>query len=738
MKRFLFALIALFAASSAHAQVTCPAFSHGAVLTAAQWQACFDSKQNALGYTPLNVAGGTMLGRLVTATPGANTAGLNLTPGSAPASPADGDMWVTTAGLFVQANGTTVGPLSGEEASGFAGTSPITVSFPGGIVTYAFDLSVANSFLATQTFQAIKAGTTNTYDIGTNATTSAFRTLYAGTSVVGPVGTFTTSVAAGGCSIGGNTLCSAGTTLLSNSIVYGGVTVANSVTGTGSMVLGTSPSIANPTFTGSITAPGLVTNAALAFSSVTVNGSTCTLGSTCTTGFNVAQLSCGDYSSSTDNRAALQAAIDATPSGGTLFIPATQATNFTYCNIGKNPTNVAPTLLSSWYSLYITKPIHIICDRGVALRPDSTNTNSTVGGYPGQYGTIAGGSSYTNGTYTAVPLTGGGGSGAKATITVAGGAVTSVIITDGGAGGYSVSNVLSASAANIGGTGSGFTYTLTTLVSGTDIVYIKGTLDGLNIPTIVEGCFIGDPTVATRYGRHAIVLDTLTDSTYFRAPIIRNVFTQAGASGNGYGVVAVNDTLQPNQFNGGIYGGIFGDGSMFYGGLWFTGTGDSNVIRNAIVPQCIGCGTSDNNGILLSPINTAGSTTLQEVNFSQSKGVKVTSGINFAIMGGEYELQATLTGTALIDLNGADGTLYNAKIIGAQLQANAGLGTPLLINATSNVANFVLMSNFIATPTSYTGVANASTSFICGPNYWSTGSPHYSGTAPSSSFGGTC
>lgn len=66
------------------------------------------------------------------------------------------------------------------------------------------------------------------------------------------------------------------------------------------------------------------------------------------------------------------------------------------------------------------------------------------------------GSGYTNnGTYTNVTLTGGAGSGAKATIVVAGNAVTSAIITTPGTG-YSDGDILSASAANIGTNGSGF------------------------------------------------------------------------------------------------------------------------------------------------------------------------------------------------------------------------------------------------------------------------------------------
>lgn len=39
-------------------------------------------------------------------------AGLNLPHGAAPSAPVNGDVWTTTAGLFVRVNGATVGPLS--------------------------------------------------------------------------------------------------------------------------------------------------------------------------------------------------------------------------------------------------------------------------------------------------------------------------------------------------------------------------------------------------------------------------------------------------------------------------------------------------------------------------------------------------------------------------------------------------------------------------------------------------
>lgn len=77
-------------------------------------------------------------------------------------------------------------------------------------------------------------------------------------------------------------------------------------------------------------------------------------------------------------------------------------------------------------------------------------------------GSLTPGSGYINGTYYNVPLTGGTGSGARATIVVAGGVVSSVTITYAGTG-YTASDPLSASAINLGGSGSGFAQVVATV-----------------------------------------------------------------------------------------------------------------------------------------------------------------------------------------------------------------------------------------------------------------------------------
>ena len=77
-------------------------------------------------------------------------------------------------------------------------------------------------------------------------------------------------------------------------------------------------------------------------------------------------------------------------------------------------------------------------------------------------GAITPGSGYVNGSYANVTLTGGSGSGAKATIGVSGGAVTTVTVTARGAG-YAIGDVLSAAAASLGGTGAGFSIPVTAI-----------------------------------------------------------------------------------------------------------------------------------------------------------------------------------------------------------------------------------------------------------------------------------
>lgn len=116
------------------------------------------------------------------------------------------------------------------------------------------------------------------------------------------------------------------------------------------------------------------------------------------------------------------------------------------------------------------------------LPPGETCFQANVGtnGFIGTLGTITAGSLYTTGTYGGVSLTGGSGSGATANITVSGGAVTAVAVLNPGTQ-YVTGDVLSASAASIGGTGSGFSVPIastainSSLAGGSVAFYIPST-----------------------------------------------------------------------------------------------------------------------------------------------------------------------------------------------------------------------------------------------------------------------
>lgn len=67
-------------------------------------------KLNIIGELTTN-AGITFGNRLLTPASTTSYAGLNIPHGSAPSSPANGDMWTTTAGLYIRINNGTIGPL---------------------------------------------------------------------------------------------------------------------------------------------------------------------------------------------------------------------------------------------------------------------------------------------------------------------------------------------------------------------------------------------------------------------------------------------------------------------------------------------------------------------------------------------------------------------------------------------------------------------------------------------------
>jgi len=99
-------------------------------------------------------------------------------------------------------------------------------------------------------------------------------------------------------------------------------------------------------------------------------------------------------------------------------------------------------------------------DNGVGFGPTPINAVGSLS----SVAITSGGLGYTNGTYTNVPLTAVGGTGAQGTVVVTTGAIASIVVTTAGTG-YVHNEAITINAASVGGTGSGFTGYVSSLTS---------------------------------------------------------------------------------------------------------------------------------------------------------------------------------------------------------------------------------------------------------------------------------
>lgn len=97
----------------------------------------------------------------------------------------------------------------------------------------------------------------------------------------------------------------------------------------------------------------------------------------------------------------------------------------------------------------------------------------------------AAGSGYVNGTYYDVPITGGNGNSATATLVVSGTGVTSITPTTGGAL-FSVGDTVSVSNSYIGSSGSNFTATVSTVSNATGTTWLGDNYDSV----LLYGCLV--------------------------------------------------------------------------------------------------------------------------------------------------------------------------------------------------------------------------------------------------------
>lgn len=139
------------------------------------------------GTVTVNLAAApTLTGLLTTAASTTGGAGINLPPGTAPSAPNNGDLWTTSAGLYAQIAGSTVGPLG----TGGGGSTPTGTGLPhiiSGVQQSAASL-IVNADLTNATID-LTSKVTNALPVangGTGlATTTAYGLLFGGTTSTG-------------------------------------------------------------------------------------------------------------------------------------------------------------------------------------------------------------------------------------------------------------------------------------------------------------------------------------------------------------------------------------------------------------------------------------------------------------------------------------------------------------------------------------------------------------------------
>ncbi|OCX52481.1 hypothetical protein BEL04_13545 [Mucilaginibacter sp. PPCGB 2223] len=270
------------------------------------------------------------------------------------------------------------------------------------------------------------------------------------------------------------------------------------------------------------------------------------------------------------------------------------------------------------------------------LNPGATGSNFTTSSIS-TFNAPSAGSGYTNGTYYAIPLTGGSGTGATATITVIGGVVTSVVPVSTGIN-YAVGDILTCPAASIGGTGSGFqvvvgavstgfpiTYTssnpaVATIVNdyihfvGTGTTTITASQTGpagaatgnISLPASVSQNLtvtpptITFPAVGTRTFSSTDVNPGAT-STITTVPITYSSSNTAVATITNNAITSTNTLVRGAGYVNGIYPNV-----ALTGG---TGTGATATITVATLSQIVVGGTvvSTTNGVIGYTITSAGS-----------------------------------------------------------------------------------------------------------------------------------
>jgi hypothetical protein len=326
---------------------------------------------------------------------------------------------------------------------------------------------------------------------------------------------------------------------------------------------------------------------------------------------------------------------------------------------------------------------------------------ASIGNGVTAFGGITGGSGYVNGTYPNVTLTGGTGSGARATITVSGGIVVAVTLTYGGVG-YTASDSLTTANTNLGGTGSSFAVVASTVASSSgfqcDVFSVStGSVGAVTVTSDGSGYAVNDilsASIEDIGGVSGIIgaIGSITAGNYYTNST--TAYVTASISGTVMTVTAVSSgTIVVGQT-------VFGTGVTDNTTITSFGTGSGGVgTYNVSASQTVASTSISCIGVFRDTPLTGGSGTGATANIvianNRIYSVEIVDeGVNYAV--GDT-LSATLSGStngiASISAVTGGSNYTNGTYTSVPLTGGTGSGAQATIVVTSNAVSSVTISN---------------------------------------------
>ncbi len=359
----------------------------------------------------------------------------------------------------------------------------------------------------------------------------------------------------------------------------------------------------------------------------------------------------------------------------TVSAGGTGYTNNTYTNVplsGGSGSGAQATVVVSGgavTSVTITNSGRGYID-GETLALNTTGITGLSGGSGASLGAISiGGSGYTPGTYINVPLAGGSGAGAKATVVVGNnGKISSVTTTDVGNGAYVPGDVLTLANTNIGGAGSGVV--IGALSAGTPALAVAsgGTTTYTNV-ALGGGSGTGAlATVVVSGGTVSSVNITNVGTGYVSGDTLTLANTSIGGSGSSVALAALTGSLSAGVTEAApvTFRALTAGESITIGGLTLTASGAINASEVANGFANLSNGSTGNittnglwsgtlSGWRTSGVSGSGVTFISAVANNNAEDIKVvTNKVGTGALGSTYNLKL------------ADGTNLSIKQITAK------------------------------------------------------------------------